>query len=536
MQVCIEDSQECVAGSTNDVLMVDPAHRGLENLKDRSSKQGLAILLLGAAAFGGFFWLQFSFNTFAGTDAYYHTKLAALMAEPWPWPIDFPWLPKTVLGDSAYVDHHFLFHVFLAPFVAFDILLGGKFAAVCLASLTFCAFQLALPKLRFSERLLLGLGYFAISPAFLYRLSMVRAQSLSLGLLFLVFLAVINKRHKSLAVLSFVYVWSYNAFPLIAVVVACYALSELLVFRRIAVSTIVAAGVGIVLGMLINPYFPENIAFLYHHLVDKFSVGGYAVKVGNEWYPYPADRFLEHAGIPIALLATSVYFSRWKDFSKQRLQVVLVVLFVSLVFLGMFLKSRRFVELFPPFALLLTAWCFAPEKEEKDAGARDLQFSYPRKALAFLLAGVLVYFSTAATRESLGKSAEYERFSPAAAWLRLNTEAGSLIFTADWDDFPRLFHFNHHNSYLVGLDPYFLYARDRPGFLLWQKMTQGELKGPMAKIIQRKFGSGYIFVDRKHEKMRQRLEEEPGIRKVFEDKNSFVYQVGNARLGREVES
>ena len=54
--------------------------------------------------------------------------------------------------------------------------------------------------------------------------------------------------------------------------------------RRVAWSALAFPAVGIALGLLINPYFPENVVFIAGHLLPK--VGESVVPVGNEWSPY----------------------------------------------------------------------------------------------------------------------------------------------------------------------------------------------------------------------------------------------------------
>ena len=55
----------------------------------------------------------------------------------------------------------------------------------------------------------------ASSEPFLYRMSMTRAPSLSLLLLAVGVYLILERRLVSLAVLTFVFVWLYNMFPLI---------------------------------------------------------------------------------------------------------------------------------------------------------------------------------------------------------------------------------------------------------------------------------------------------------------------------------
>jgi len=61
------------------------------------------------------------------------------------WLPGFRWLPLTILSPSGYYDHHFLYHVLLAPFAWGDpstpsgaaaLALGGKLASILFTSLT----------------------------------------------------------------------------------------------------------------------------------------------------------------------------------------------------------------------------------------------------------------------------------------------------------------------------------------------------------------------------------------------------------------
>ena len=477
----------------------------------------ITTLVLIAVAFAMLGYIQFASPNLVGTDGYYHLKLAHLMsnASLSEWPIDFPWLSSTVLNVERFSDHHFLFHVILIPFINDSMLVGGKWAAVFCATLAFAAFIYALPPFGFSGRILAAIGFFAISPGFLYRMSMVRAQSLSLAMLLLLFVVITKQRHKTAAILSFIYVWMYNAFPMEFVLLACYLTACYLIERQILYKLAFAVASGCVLGLVINPFFPNNIVFLFHHLIDKLTLGDYAVKVGNEWYPYSAKNFITHAGVAIAcsLAALGSYNVRNKMPSKE----VLTLCFFSLILLVLLIKSRRFVELYPIFSLLLLCWALY-----------DNKFTVVSKsitAFALLLASLLSYYSVSAAHSSVSKAKPYTQYKTAAKWLEHNTEAETLIFTADWDDFPRLFHFNHHNHYLVGLDPYFMYAEDPQKFKLWRHITRGKLISPPSKVILERFATPFVFIDQKHKSFRKQLDKDQNAKKVFSSADSFIYRL-----------
>ena len=96
---------------------------------------------------------------------------------------DFPYLPLSILNENEFYDHHFLFHVALIPFTFGDLRSGAKWAAVAFASLAFLALWYLVYLQMVPLSWLWALALLGISAAFLYRISITRAQSLSLGVL-----------------------------------------------------------------------------------------------------------------------------------------------------------------------------------------------------------------------------------------------------------------------------------------------------------------------------------------------------------------
>ncbi|MCB0324799.1 MAG: hypothetical protein KDD69_14550 [Bdellovibrionales bacterium] len=484
------------------------------------------LALLTGIAFLLFAYIQQGTPAFIGTDAYYHVKLAERMLETpiTAWPVSFPWLPRTVLSESRFSDHHFLFHVALIPFVHFGGLLATKWAAVLFATTVFVAFQLLVPPGSTAVRIYTSVAFFLLSPAFLYRMSMVRAQSLSLALLLVLVWALLRKRHFLVGGLTFLYVWLYNAFPLVLILLACYTAALWIEARTWDRRAFVAIGAGLLLGILVNPYFPQNVIFLFHHLIDKFQIGGFAVRVGREWYPYGAKAFLVHLGPSVLLLAGAVAMA---SRCRSRLDAVVgTLLLLALVTGVMAFRSRRFVELFPVFAVLSSAWML---QQCALTGTRTERASVIPVVTSLLLLSLLAWKSVEVARSEASDAQPYNRYRTSAEWLARHSTAGELVITADWDDFPRLFHFNHHNRYLAGLDPYFLYAADPVGFKLWKAATSGSLKETPGAALARRFESRWLFLDRKHERFRKALAKDPNARLAFDGGDSYVYEVRVAR-------
>jgi hypothetical protein len=187
----------------------------------RSALPGLLLWVV----FGLFLALvQFSSPDLPDNDGFYHIKLAYLMRTEGMKP-DFPWLPLTILNSREFYDHHFLFHAALMPFTFGDLRLGAKWAAVFFASLAFLSTWNLLKNQRIPHAALWAFGMAAVSEAFIYRMSITRAQSLSLAVLMVGLNWLLSKKYTRLGFLAFAYVWLYDAFPLLPVFAGVYVLA-----------------------------------------------------------------------------------------------------------------------------------------------------------------------------------------------------------------------------------------------------------------------------------------------------------------------
>ena len=472
--------------------------------------------------------IQFATPDMPDNDGFYHIKLARLMRSEGLKP-DFPWLPLSILNQREYYDHHFLYHVALIPFTYFtDLRIGAKWSAVIFSSLAFLAVWFLFHRQRVPYAWLWALALLGISDAFLYRMSVTRAQSLSLAVLALAFAWLLERKYKHLAVLSFTYVLLYDAFPLMIAFVVLYLIAAAMVERRIEYKPFLYIVGGILLGMLVNPYFPDNIIFSWHHMLPKLT-DATSVRVGNEWFPYDTKQILENS-FPALIAFVSGIFALGLSTRKIDLRTTFVLL-VALLFGFMLLQARRFVEYFPPFALIFAAFGWAPL-------CVDFQFasisstSSPLKRILTnipaLVLSVAVVFSIARSipraREAIVNSKPYDLYAGASHWLGGNTPAGSRVFQTDWDDFPRLFFYNTHNTYLIGLDPTYMQLYDPDLYALWVLITQGNVDNP-SKIIAGKFGSQYVHTDLKHGSFISVAGKDPGLKEVYRDGQAILYEV-----------
>lgn len=466
--------------------------------------------------------IQFSTPNLVSNDSYFHIRFAEVMREQGLRPA-FPWLPLTILNPQDYVDHHFLYHVLLIPFTYGDLRLGAKWAGVIFPALAFVAGWILLRGQRVPYAALWSLGFLAVSEAFLYRMSMTRVQGASLLMLFLILHVTLTQQYRWLLPLTFIYVWLYDAFPLIGLIVVLYVVSSWLLDRRLKLSPLVYAGLGIGLGLIINPYFPQNLLFIYHHALPKLTDSA-SGRVGNEWYPYQTWTLVENSAPSLVVLAVGAFAL---GLSQRRMNTNTATLFlIALLFGFLLFKSRRFIEYYPAFALLFCAVAWSALLEEWFAANLWLKKFWPL-ILTIILLPLLAY-NLRATQESVQEDTNpYQRYASASAWLKANTPPGSLVYQTDWDDFTQLYYYNTHNTYTLGLDPTYMELYNADLYHLWRDINDGGVIPPSETIVNT-FGAYYVLTDLNHRNFLDEAETDPGLQEVYRDEYAAIFQVRNS--------
>ena len=483
--------------------------------------------------------VQFATRDMPDNDGFYHIKLAYLMRTEGLKPA-FPYLPLSILSADRFYDHHFLFHVALIPFTFGDLHDGAKWAAVTFSSLAFLAVWYLFYRQRIPLAWLWALGLLGVSEAFLYRMSITRAQSLSLMVLALALAWLLEGRLWRLAVLAFLYVWMYDAFPLLLALGGLHLLAVALIERRLELRPLLFIGGGILAGMLINPYFPVNITFSLQHMLPKLA-DATSIRVGNEWYPYDTGQLLQNSLPALAAFASGILALGLAG--RKMVTRTALMLLVALFFGLMLFEARRFVEYFPAFALVFAAFAWAPllanssdiisdkpqpvsipETESARSRFPLALWMYLPGALLATLVVLSIYGTVPAAQDSIRGSKPYYLYAGASNWLTQNTPAGARVFQTDWDDFPRLFFYNTHNTYLIGLDPTYMQLYNSDLYDEWVKITQGDVTRP-SRIIAATFECLYVHTDLDHKSFLRVAASDPGLREVYRDDQAVIFEV-----------
>lgn len=494
--------------------------QNVEATKLRSVLLLMGVFVFSAAVLG---YIQFASPNIPDHDGYYHIKMAELIRTS-GLPTPFPYLPFTIIDEKGYTDHHLLLHVIQIPFTfAKDLRFGAKLSAVFCAAFAFTTFFWLLRIYRIPYLWLWLCLLFASSSAFLYRMSMPRAPSLSLALQIIAFYFIVEHRFKSLAVLCLIFVWTYNAFPTVIALALIGTLVVLITERRFEYKIILASGIGIITGLIINPYFPRDVLFLWNHIVPKIFAANYETSVGSEWYPYKTWALITL--IPVALMSYlgGIFFTNRDEWKSDAAK--LFWFFTSTMYLFLLLKSRRFVEYFPPTAIIFLA--FATKNLLTNLSFESLMKTTVTKIAMCTGTVVLSAFlatSVVQARQVIRDSQDSLAYKGGAEWLAQNTPSQSIVFNTDWDDFPMLFHYNTHNRYIVGLDADFMRLKNEQQFREYESVTRGKVKDP-SNLILKDFQSRFVITDHKHGEFIKKVEKSKHFKKRFSDDYTSVYQI-----------
>jgi hypothetical protein len=518
--------------------------------------------VVGVVAIGLIFWrLQFSTSAICcgDFDGYYHIKWTRVLwdsIKTHTFVPSFPWLPLTSLNPKQYVDHHLLFHLILIPFARFeDARLGAKIAAVIFSSLAVISCYWLLIRYRVRYVMVWLIALLACSAPFLFRLNMTKAPPLAIIYLVIAIHFLFQKRYWPLLPIAFLFTETYDVFPLLFIAALMWAAVIGWTERRIEWRPVMWVALGIVAGLVINPYFPQNLYLMYEHARIKITASDFNTKVGGEWYPYDSWEFLGNS--LVACVAMVVGYVALEPAERKRGHYPLFFALFSTLLLILVLRWRRIAEYWPPFAVMFAAFSLQPWLEgirssltrlpndimeelepffdrnpvvesNDDESLRDTIKVVAVSAVALILS-VALFFNLRAAVKEIKQSQPHDYYQRGAEWLVAHVPEGHLIFNTNWDDFPRLFYFDSNHYYVTGLDPSYLYDRDADLSQLYERITLGKEDDP-GPLIRDRFGATYIFSDNGHDDFFAKARASGWFEIVYEDEQCTIMRIRDEKL------
>jgi hypothetical protein len=455
---------------------------------------------------------QFTYSSLQ-QDGYYHIRFGQLLREKG---IDreFPWARHTDL-NKRFADLYLFYHVLLVPFSFGNLILTAKVSAVLFATLATLLVYWFLSYHRIDHAFFWSLLFLFGSNSLLIRFLAVRPISLAVIFFIVAIHLMIQKKFPWLILVGYLFVLTYTAFPILLVIVLVYTVSYLVYYGKLELKALLYTLAGIVLGIVVNPYFPNNLNLLYVQVV-KIGFFEHGPIVNLEWMSLSSwALFLSSWAVFFALFLVLLLTMR----SNKRFSFHTVLLFLqSAAFLLIHLKYARGVDQFVPFVILLCAFVFSELK---------VPLKTIHKLVAVVALACTIGINMYITVKTLG---DHDRIDNAkcAVWLREHTLEGSEVFLTNYGAFPELFFYNQHNVYTFGHDPVFLKDHDERLFELYEGVLR--MRIDPYPVIKEEFGADYVHIENlpQSRELYRYLESSPQkFVRVYQDGYAAVFRVVN---------
>jgi len=487
------------------------------NRHRKARRDAIALLLATAAIASILYWLQFTTPSICcgDFDGYYHIRWSQLMWKgvlDGEFPPSFIWLPLTTLNPRDYADQHFLFHFLLVPFTwSGNLTKGAKTAVVVFSTLAILSCCWLLLRYKVPYAFLFFLALMSCSADFFYRLNMARASSLSIIYMTVAIALLFERRYVWLAPLGFLYAWTYNLFLFLGVITVCWIAAVWWTRRRIEWHPAFWAGLGMVSGMVINPYFPHDFKLLAEHLFAK--AGQFSIAPGSEWYSFASWLLVKRSFFACAAMVLGYmgcgYLLALEPHQRRHAERPMFFLLFSSFLLLITLRSRRFTEYWPPFAVLFAAFALAALWDARsECQAQVVQqggCQYPQASkrewmwrvvsVSVGLAAIAVYNLDASWKiiAATEESKSPDHYSRGMKWVQDHVPIGARIYNVNWPDFPKLFFYDTSHTYVAGLDPTYLLDQNPELSQLYERINAGREPHPAA-IIRDRFGASHVML------------------------------------------
>jgi hypothetical protein len=428
-------------------------------------------------------------------DGYFHARLASMFFER-GLSREFPWTQASVWKDR-YCDKEFLYHLAMAPFTAGEVepLRGALLFSTILGVAVFAALYFVLRWNGVPWPAAFAALPACLGPGFMLRLLMIRPHVLSIVLNLIGLHFLIRGRWKAMAVLGFVYSWSYS-FPFALLMTAVpFVFGRWLSGGGLDWKSAAAAGGGALAGLAIHPFTPLTFDSVLTILKIMYSsLGGTKMPLANEFASPDARMLLLSSPLFCAAIAV-LCVGGWRLGRKISPEAT-GILCAALFWTGAAMVSYRFIEYSHPMMVAAAAFVFrdagiAERLEAMACGARRSRRLSAAACAAVIIAAAHLHSIYGSWAYMRGTSPR--RFSGACAWLSAHAAAGETVVNLRWDEFPELFYDGYRQYYLWAMDPVFTLRYDPAKALLLRDILWGRrpVEGPE---LAREFGARYMVL------------------------------------------
>ena len=423
--------------------------------------------------------MQSTVPNIIGFDGYYHIKSADIIKEE-GFVKEFPWAKHTILSED-YADIQILFRILLIPFTFFGLTLGAKLASILFSAIAFIIFYWFLNKNRIRYPFFWSLLYLFTSSALMFRFLLPRQMPLVIALLILTIYFLQKRKYLFLAITSFVFVSIHSSFVFQILIIILFVISEKIFSKKVDLKLLLYPFVGMILGLVINPYFPNNILLLFTQI---FKVNLIANLFNVEWKPWTLFEFIKNNILVLLFILVSLFLV----FKNKKITKIQTLYFsLTIFFLVYTLLSRRMQEFLVPFSILALAFLFNDYYDR----ISKIKFYNVIKISAVLILVIAALLNFTLLRQDITNNDFVHNYDNCADWMKNNIPKNSLVFTNAYA-FPYLFFKNSDIIYTHGIDLTYSYLYEPEKFERYMEVLEGTAKGNEDYIVK-DYQPDYVF-------------------------------------------
>lgn len=438
----------------------------------------LAAVLLAAVAV--FSVLHFRSPDLMDFDSYFHAKMGAVVMERGPIR-DFPWMYFT-FQRGQYSNPYLLFHAYLGLWI--KVLPAHPFTAVKLAMIVLLGL-VAVTYVKVVEAIHPKWVWLsaALLPAMLVgsvyqRLIFIRPHVLSILILLAGLWAILKGRWWILGALSFLYAYSYSApvlLPAVALIAsAAFSLRE----KRLAWRPFAFSLGGLGAGLVVNPYFPRDLHYLYAVLF-KMATRQLSL-TPTELRPLASSEVLSINAVSFLMLFLGLLaaLSSARKISAKGLFLVATtgLFFILLMF------SFRYIEYWPFIASLGASTLLRESLADDPKAGRVMT-----KAVAAALGGVFLLVGAVGVRGGYRQARSlvpYQAVKEIADVLDKEAQPGDIVYSNEWAVPMGLFYATDKVHYVLMSDPEMMRMAHPGLYALWSDINTGKVVDYALPLIQ----------------------------------------------------
>ncbi len=423
--------------------------------------------------------MQFTVPNIIGFDGYYNIKAAEIIKENGF--VKEGIAPENTILNKNYADIQLLFRILLIPFTFLGLELGAKIAAVLFAATAFAVFFWFLAENRVRYAFFWSLLYLFTSEALMYRLMLPRQMPLVISLLLLTIYFLQKGKYVFLFFTMLAHAMLHSSFAFQFLIIFIYFIFGKIFSKKFEYKIILYPAIGLIAGLALSPYFPNNIIMTYLQIFKVNLVGNlYNV----EWKAWPFAEFIKN-NILVLVYFSIIAFAIFKAKRINRNKSFFLLL--ALFFFAYTILSRRMQEYLVPFSIIALALILNDYAEKYD---KNRLFGYARYAAIIFLV-IIAGINFTILKEDIKNNTFLHNFEDCAAWIKDNAPEGSIVFTNAYS-FPYLFFIDNNVRYTHGIDLTYSYLDDAEKFKRYMGILQGSLKADTDYIIE-DYNPDYIF-------------------------------------------